>query len=230
VLVTLFETTTENAKWAKFLIEGLCMCLPIEDFADQCNAQPGCIVGAECTIDQARLAENEFDPVLFSIHCGPVEPPLEPIANWHVWVLALAGLQALVWLVRFRYQGQDTRGFAAAAMVKLIGTSLIPMVVVAVIIGSAFDGSPRFEPTIDAHLDVSMVVQHLVLEPLVLMLCFVGRGRTAKVPVFGRHIARCLMSRMSCGRSRSAKDRKNELEATHPAIGAERIGAVGDSV
>jgi len=231
VLVTLFEKTTqENSKWAKFFMKGLCMCLPMEDLADKCKAEPGCIVGAECTIDHTRLVENDLDPVLFSMHCDPVEPPMEPIANWHVWVLALADLQALVWLIRFRCQGQDTRGFAASAMVKLIGTFLIPMVVVTVIIGSVLDGSPRFEPTIDAHLDVSMVVQHLVLEPLVLMLCFVGPGCTAKVPVFGRHIVRCLMSHMSCGRLHGAKARKNELEAAQPAIGAERIGAGGDSV
>jgi len=108
-----------------------------------------------------------------------------PFVRWQFWVLVFSCLQALVWLGRFKCQGKDTRGFAASAMVKLMGPFVIWNII----------GESNF----------GMVGLHLVLAPLVLMLCFAGPGGTVKVPVLGRRIVRCLMMRWSCGCSRCSK-------------------------
>jgi len=146
-----------------------------------------------------------------------------PFVHWQFWVLVFSCLQALVWLGRFKFQGKDTRGFAAAAMVKFIGSFLVVTEAAISYINARRDRGDRPSSLWDDWSEaeetrrrtqnqslyraqhVQAIGLHLVLGPLVLMLCFAGPRRTSKVPVLGRHIVRCLMMRWSCCCSRRAQ-------------------------
>mmetsp|Transcript_79014 Transcript_79014/g.256192 ORF Transcript_79014/g.256192 Transcript_79014/m.256192 type:complete len:677 (-) Transcript_79014:65-2095(-) len=203
----------ESSKWEKVLVNSLCLCLPLDVVAEKCNEDPGCLVGGRCTIGHARLDMHDLEVPLRSSYCDPIEPPLEPFADWHFWVFAFSCLQALVWLGRFRRQGKDKRGFAASAMVTLIGPFLVVMVAAGSLIQVVFEPTdPRLEQSMDRALHVEIFGLHLVLAPLALMLCFAGPGHTAKVPVLVRCVVRCLMTHRSCGCSVRAKPKRKTCE------------------
>lgn len=109
---------------------------------------------------------------------------------WAALLLAtsVVGLLGTVaWMLLFRRLDADMRGFAAAAMVKIMGTFTIIVLIF-----------PLLLVSIEPWSNPGYVIMVLGAAPLVILMSAAGPGRTARIHVLGSLAVRCLMAEFSC--------------------------------
>mmetsp|Transcript_57178 Transcript_57178/g.145177 ORF Transcript_57178/g.145177 Transcript_57178/m.145177 type:complete len:610 (+) Transcript_57178:38-1867(+) len=118
-------------------------------------------------------------------------------------------LWAAAWLVSFAACSRDKRGFAAAALVRMIGVGGLIILFPALVLFQVdfYDNT------------VGLGVLNYGIEPVALILSIVGPGRTSTVPLIGRLLVRLLMLRISCKR-RQQDEMKSPPTAATPPVSA----------
>lgn len=102
--------------------------------------------------------------------------------------VSLFGLiQGLAWPVIFTRLSLDKRGFANAAMVRILTVTVCFFIMVPFFLGVVPSANP-----------IGMSVYYLLVTPLVLILAVAGPALTAKIPWLGPRLVQLLLTRLRC--------------------------------
>jgi len=138
--------------------------------------------------DSTYVARACMDPV-DRLTCGSLTNYCRsPLEGSDVSLAFLGLFEVVAWLISFIACGRDKRGFAAAALIRILGIAALLILFPALLL---------------FHVDIYNNIAGLGalffgFGPVTLILSIAGPGRTSRVPLIGPLIVKFLMFRASC--------------------------------